>query len=172
MAKVIKIEEKEGRKLGGTWKLYYENVAILCVSFDYGIEERYSKEEIERGGFEHGTTLEGCLDIDKAGRVYNMEFLAWPPNKWIVDPNLKKPEKIIKGEVYLAEDDFYDDLDTEEWYTNEERDILYIKFREEEVVKSVAVAEDLIFDITPTNKLGGIWILNLRETLEIIPEMK
>jgi len=162
MAKVIKIEEKGDSELDKTSKYYFEDCQILSIN-RYKRKGKYSKKELEEE--EVVDALEMFLEVNRKGKLIDIEYIVPPPHSWIVDPNLKKPEKIIKGEVYLAGDEDDDGLDIEECYTNKERDLFYIQLRKEKVVKSVEVAEDIIFDITPTNKLGGVWILNPPEEL-------
>ena len=98
------------------------------------------------------------IDLDKKGKLLNIEVME-AKDLWIPDNRLQVPDDVpfkvlrflnyrlnISGELYL---------------TNEARNLLYIRFSENDHVKTYEIAENLMADVNLVNELAGLWILNL-----------
>jgi len=53
----------------------------------------------------------------------------------------------------------------EKYLTNNDQEFLYIQLEESEKKESLEIGENIIIDVTPKNKLSGVWILNLHEEI-------
>jgi len=113
------------------------------------------------------SSLDGSLHpflLYENGEISEIEVLM-KPSKWKINNKLTLPKNTKKGRVLCEfEDNGPIDMGKEEYYTNNNKEFLYIQLYKEEAKESVEIAKNIILDITPKNKLGGVWI-NLHECI-------
>jgi len=112
--------------------------------------------------------LDGSLQplfLDENGEISEIEVLM-KPSKWKINNKLTPPKNTKKGKIQCEPED-KDPIDSgrEEYYTNNNKEFLYIQIEREKAKQSVEIAENIVLDITPKNKLGGVWILNIHRCI-------
>jgi len=108
------------------------------------------------------------IDIDKKGGLLNVE-VALERNLWKIDSKLKAPH-----ETPLKKLKFIDtrlNISGESYLTNEAKDLLLIRFADENHVKTYEIAENLLADVNVVSELAGIWIINLQDDYGFKSEM-
>ena len=153
MAKVKNIIEKSSVQKSNI--LYHEVPKVLNI---------YIKKDKEQQEYAESIGFPTIIDLDKKGDILNIEILHHS-SRWSIDNALKPPKDVKKGRVFIEQEE-EDPIDKGEYYTNKNKKLLYIQIEKEKPSQSIEIAENVILDITPKNKLGGIWILNLPKNIE------
>ncbi len=146
--KIIKKEDKESHEANS---YYHEDCGVLSVHIKKGKVFK---------------TISDYLETDVNGELICIELVVGPTTSWITDNYLKSPENIIKGSVRMGIEDNNAIYNSKEvYYTNKNKDILYIQIEKEKPVKSIEIAKNILLDITDKDKLAGIWILCLPKNI-------
>lgn len=150
MVKVKEITTQEGKEINPII-LYHEDVGVTAVFIKNG-----------ESGEPIGHPL---LDVDVKGSILEIEVIM-PVGKWQMDHNITIPEYKKNGLVFIEQEE-NDTLDRGEevYYTNKNKDFLYIQIEKEKPKQSVEIAKNIILDVTDKDKLGGIWILDLPKNI-------
>jgi hypothetical protein len=100
------------------------------------------------------------IDADNAGRPLFIQIIE-PRKSWQVRADLVAPKDSPPADIRFLS--FRDQIPAARIETSSDNTIVRITFIESGERQSYAVAENLIFDITPDKTLAAIWILNIEE---------
>lgn len=155
MVRIKKIEKKEELESSHiSYDDYYDNDSTRITLIKIG----------DTSGIDRYNSIIPLL-LDKEGRILEIEVLK-KPLYWKINENLTLPENTEKGEVFIEQEENCPlERGEERYYTNKNKDILYIQIEKEKSIKSIEIAKNIILDVTGKNKLGGIWILGLPKNI-------
>ncbi|MBU1319113.1 MAG: hypothetical protein KKH67_07945 [candidate division Zixibacteria bacterium] len=109
------------------------------------------------------------IDLDKDGGLLNVE-VALERNLWKVDLALKVPHEIPIKRLKFSDTRL--NISGESYLTNEAKDLLLIRFADENHIKTYEIAENLLADVNVVSELAGIWIINLQDDYGFKSEME
>ena len=108
------------------------------------------------------------MDIDKKGFLLNIE-ISVPKDEWVADDRITPPS--AGGLAKLRFLDYRLNISGESYFTNREKNLLYICFAQDKHVKTLEIAENLLADVNVVNELVGLWLLDLDEDFGFKKEM-
>jgi len=101
--------------------------------------------------------------LDENGEISEIEVLV-KRSEWGINNRLTPPKNAKKAEVQCELEECGPiDMGREKYLTNNNQEFLYIQLEESEKKESLEIGENIIIDVTPKNKLSGVWILNLHK---------
>jgi len=108
------------------------------------------------------------MDIDKKGQLLNIE-VGLDKVSWVVRDDLTVPTEVPLRKLRFP--DYRLDIECEEYFTNDSKDMLYIRFAEDKHVKTYEIAENLFADVNLVSELAGFWLLGVDEDYGFKKEM-
>ena len=143
----ILVEKKETEPLIAANLFYQLGSGILTVIFDERKEAKEAKD--------YFTTLlmdYWEVDVTSSGSPLRMEVIL-PRKKWIINNELQVPKTFLQAKI-LFDTNQVTELEGS-YFTNNKKNILYIKFLENKE-ETIRIADNVFIEVSSSNKLSGI----------------
>jgi uncharacterized protein YuzE len=107
------------------------------------------------------------FELSGDGRVLDIEI--WKARKeWQLEPALHPPESVEAGNIIIR--DSNQGIDDCVFLTNAARDLLFIRFSEERISRSVSPGNTVIFELNQADELVGLWIVGIEDDINFAKE--
>lgn len=108
------------------------------------------------------------MDLDKKGFLLNIEVMV-SKDDWTPDAKLAPPENAPFKKLRFL--DYRLTISGESYLTNRSKDMLYIRFSDDDHIKTYEIAENLFADVNVVSELAGLWILGVQDDYGFKSEM-
>lgn len=128
----------------------------------YQVEEDTLYVPLFPGGrfFSYLDSPQVSLQTDRKGRLVFIQILA-PRRNWTVADNMVPPSGLESADIRFL--DFRDKLDATDIEVNPAGDTVRIVFASVKDIQTYRITDNLLFDVTPDERLAAIWIFHVED---------